>query len=80
MQYTLRNVPKEIDRALRERARRENRSLNEVAIEALFVALGLADQPVKYRDVGDIVGTWRDDPVTEGALADQRRIDEHLWR
>ena len=30
MQYTLRNIPKTVDKALRERARRDGKSLNEL--------------------------------------------------
>jgi hypothetical protein len=80
MQYTLRNIPREVDRALRERARREGRSLNEVAVDAIAEALGLSDRRIKYRDLGDFVGSWEDDPDAERAFADQRRIDEALWR
>ena len=80
MQYTLRNVPEELDHALRERARREGRSLNEVALEALKVALGLSEEAVVRRDLGDVAGTWIEDPQVEAALADQRQIDEDLWR
>lgn len=40
MQSTLRNVPKGLDLALRERAKAENKSLDEVVIEALSQALG----------------------------------------
>jgi len=40
MQYTLRNVPAELDEALRARARRTGKSLNEVAIEALRRDMG----------------------------------------
>jgi plasmid stability protein len=79
MQYTLRNVPEQLDRALRERARREGRSLNEVALEALHVALGLTEDAVKRRDLGDVAGSWIEDPQVEAALADQRQIDEDLW-
>ena len=79
MQYTLRNVPEELDHALRERARREGRSLNEVALEALKVALGLSDEALVRRDLGDVAGTWIEDSQVEAALADQRQIDEDLW-
>ena len=33
MQYTLRRIPRDLDKALRQRARKEGRSLNEIAIE-----------------------------------------------
>ena len=80
MQYTLRNIPEALDRALRERAHREKRSLNDVAVEALHQGAGLADVPVKRRDLSDIVGTWVHDPEVDRALADQRLIDEGKWR
>jgi len=80
MQYTLRNIPRHVDEALRRRARRERKSLNQVAIEALSDALGLDAQPVKRRDLSDIAGSWQADPVIEAALDEQRQIDEEMWR
>ena len=80
MQYTIRGIPKVVDQALRERARREGRSLTEVAIELLAVALGLREQNVKHRDLADVAGSWVEDAETEAALEGQRRIDPELWR
>ncbi len=80
MQYTLRNVPRSVDHALRTRAQHERRSLNDVAIEALERGLGLTGQAVKQRDLGDVAGSWRADRATDDALAEQRGIDVTLWR
>lgn len=80
MQYTLRQIPDHLDQALRQRARHQGKSLNEVAIEALLSGLGLAGKPVKRRDLGDVAGTWINDPEIDEALADQRRIEPDLWR
>jgi hypothetical protein len=80
MQYTLRNVPKSLDRALRERARAQNKSLNEVVLEALQRALGLEGELPVQRDLADVVGTWQEDPETDRILAEQRRVDPELWR
>ncbi len=80
MQYTIRNIPQDVDRALRRRAREEGKSLNEVAVDALRRALGLTEEPVSQRDLKDVRGTWVDDPEIDAALADQRRIDPDLWR
>jgi plasmid stability protein len=80
MQYTLRNIPPHLDAALRRRAREQDKSLNEVAIEALSGALGLTGEPIRQRDLSDIAGTWTPDPALEEALADQRRVDPELWR
>jgi len=80
MQYTLRNVPKALDQALRRRAHRANKSLNEVAIEALGEALGVSATPIRRRDLREIAGSWEDDPLTDEVLDEQRRIDPDLWR
>ena len=80
MQYTIRGIPLAVDRAVRERARAESKSLNEVAVEALAEGLGLGASDVVRRDLGDVVGTWRKDAAAEAALADQDRVDEGLWK
>jgi plasmid stability protein len=80
MQYTVRNVPQEIDQALRRRARREGKSLNEITVEALREAAGLSETSIKRRSFGDLVGTWRKDPEFEAAIEAQRRIDADLWK
>ena len=81
MRLTIRSIPKAVDRALRERAAREKRSLNEVALEVMARGLGLiATAPVKRRDLSDLAGAWVKDKAVDQALADQRRIDEARWR
>ena len=79
-QYTVRKVPDEVDRVLRETAKAQHKSLNQVAIEALQSAAGVAeDEPVKRRDLTDVVGTWAADPLIDAALEDQRRVDPESW-
>jgi hypothetical protein len=80
MQYTIRDIPKRLDEAIRERARREGKSLNQTTIEALLRAFGLTGERVKHRDLSDVAGTWGDDAEVDAALEDQRRIDEEMWR
>ena len=80
MQYTLRNIPPQIDQALRRRALSERKSLNQVTIEALMRALSLDGSPLPQRDLDDIAGSWVTDPETEVALTEQRQIDPELWR
>lgn len=80
MQYTIRNLPMQLDRAIRERARHENKSLNEVTIEALLRAFGMQGDPLPTRDLSDVVGTWQEDPEMEQVFAEQRRVDPELWK
>jgi len=80
MQYTLRNISPKLNRALRAKARSERKSLNKVAVEALEVAMGVASESPKKRDLSDIAGTWVDDPETEAVLREFDRIDPEKWR
>lgn len=80
MQYTLRRIPKHLDRALRQRARAQNKSLNEVAVQALMDGCGVQAEPIRRRDLADVAGTWHSDPSTDAALLDQRQVDSDLWK
>lgn len=80
MQYTIRNVPEPVDSALRQSARRQGKSLNEVAVQALTRGAGLTETRSRQRDLTDIAGSWRKDAEFDRALAAQDAIDEELWR
>lgn len=80
MQYTLRNIPETLDAALRERARASGKSLNEVAVEALGRGLGFTREALRHRELGDLAGTWRNDPAFDRAIVDQHAIDDELWK
>jgi hypothetical protein len=79
MQYTIRDVPPHLDVELRERARREKKSLNQVAIEAMAQGLGIAGTRSPRRSLDDVAGTWKKDAAVEKALADQDRVDPKMW-
>jgi predicted nucleotidyltransferase len=79
IQYTLRNVPPGLDRALRQRAKQLSRSLNEVAIEAMTRGAGVAHAPVEQDDIDFLFGSWVEDPDVDQALTDQRKVDPDLW-
>ena len=80
MQYTIRGIPQVVDEAVRERAKAEGKSLNEVAVEALAEGLGLGDEDIVRRDLSDVVGTWKKDAAVEAALSAEDRIAEDLWK
>ncbi len=80
MQYTLRNIPPAVDGALRALAHRDGKSLNEVAIEALARALGYGAEPMRFRSLDDLSGTWQADEEFDAAIAEQHQIDEFPWR
>lgn len=80
MQYTIREVPKPVDAELRRKAQREAKSLNTVALEALTIGSGVADQPAQFHDLDSLAGTWQEDPAFNQAVAAQDQVDEQLWK
>jgi len=80
MQYTIRDIPDYLDATLRDFARREGKSLNQVAVAALVRGAGLAEHESVKRDLSDIAGTWQEDPAFGSAIAEQQKIDEAIWR
>ena len=75
-QYTIRDVPAAIDRALRQRAKQEGKSLNTVVLETLHQALGQAATPKEYTDLDGLIGSWQEDPEFERALQAFEQVDE----
>ena len=77
VQYTIRGVPAEVDRALRGKAARRKLSLNQIIIEELTaVTTGLR----KRADFHDIAGQWTPDPAFDEIIAHQRQIDPDKWK
>jgi hypothetical protein len=77
VQYTVRGVPKEVDRALRTKAAQLKISLNQVVVNELTRAtIGHA----RKADFSALVGQWTPDPEFDEILASQRQIDWDKWK
>ncbi len=79
-QYTIRAVPPAINQALRQKALRESKSLNTVALEALALGLNLECEPFVNHDFDDFIGTWEEDPGFDEAMKEFSRIDEDFTK
>jgi hypothetical protein len=55
IQYTVRDVPEEVDGLLRESATLEGVSLNQATLRALERGLGSERQPVRYRTLRHMI-------------------------
>lgn len=76
IQYTVRGVPREVDRALRRKAAQRKMSLNRMIVEELSeAAMGVR----KRADFSDLVGKWTPDPAFDEILAAGRQIDPDKW-
>jgi len=80
-QFTVRNVPAHVARALRSKAKRSSKSINSTLVEALTRQAGTEDseEPI-FHDLDFLAGKWEEDPDFDEAIAAQDRIDESLWR
>lgn len=77
VQYTVRGIPPEVDRALRRRAAQRKQSLNQLVVEELIAATIGAR---KKGDFADVTGRWTPDPAFDEILASQRQIDPDKWK
>ena len=78
-QYTIRAIPEAIDRAVRQRARRDEKSLNAVVVEAIARGLELDAGPAIHADLDHLIGSWQEDPEFDRAIAAFERIDDDAW-
>lgn len=79
-QLALRRIPEKLRRRLQEKAKREAKSLNQAALEALARGLGLADEEVEYHDLDDLSGSWIQDPEFERTIREMDQVDPELWK
>lgn len=79
MQFTVRGITDDLNRAARESAEREGLSLNEALLRALRAGLGVESAPSKKRDLSKIFGKRLIDDATLKALQQQRSIDPEHW-
>ena len=79
MQYTIRDIPRELDQILRQASKRFHKSLNQVTLEALFKGVSLEKPTPKYHDLDNFFGSWVENPEFDKSLAAQRQIDERMW-
>jgi len=80
-QLTLRQIPEEVDRELRQQASRNGTSLNQTVIVVLRQGLGLAPFAKRRRDLSSL-GSWTAEEVDEFDRNTQifRQIDDELWK
>jgi hypothetical protein len=77
IQYTVRGIPSEVDRVLRQKAARRKQSLNQVIVEELTAA-AIGGQ--RRADFSSLVGRWTPDPAFDKIMAAGRQIDWDKWK
>ena len=81
---TLRNLPPQLDRAIRERAKKKGVSVNKVVIGLLQDRLGESERKTvrRYHVLDDLGGSWtrQEAEAFDRALEKQRGIDLEMWK
>lgn len=82
---TLRNLPPEVAKTVRQRAKQKKTSVNKAVIELLEESVGGAakkKEKVRYHDLDHLIGTWTKKEAEEfdKLVAEQRTIDPELWK
>lgn len=85
MTITLRNLPPDLQKVVRKRARETGASLNKTVIGMLEVAAGIHTPAKKrkvYTDLDHLFGSWSKEEADafDKVLAEQRKIDPELWK
>ncbi|MBT3934417.1 MAG: hypothetical protein HOF35_09165 [Bacteroidetes bacterium] len=81
-QITIRKIPENIERQIRNLAQKNNCSLNQTIINLLEKALGTKEQGKRKRDLSRLAGTWDTDQVNEFEKNTKifEQIDEEIWQ
>jgi plasmid stability protein len=79
MRITIENIPDELEKALRLRAEAEGKSVNQLALEALQAAAGMAEDG-KKRDFSGVAGSWVEEPVFSQVRNAHEQIDPDRWK
>ena len=77
VQYTIRGIPREVDRSLRQKAALRKQSLNQLIVEELSMATSGRRRKANFTD---LVGQWTPDPGFDEIMAAQRKIDPDKWK
>ena len=81
---TVRNLPPDVAKAVKEKARKERLSFNKAVIKLLEEATGAAQETRKvvYHDLDRFFGTWTKEEADafDQALKEQRQIDPEMWK
>jgi len=80
---TVRNLPPEVARIVRDKARRENLSLNKAVARMLEeIASPVKGKRVLHHELDRFFGTWtrKEADAFDRALQQQRQIDPEMWK
>jgi hypothetical protein len=80
IQYTIRNIPPEVDRVIRKRASQSGKSFNQTVVDLLSLqTFGTTDPPAN-KGLESFFGLNTLDDTFDEAIRDQSKVDKKLWQ
>lgn len=84
---TVRNLPREVAQAIRDKARKQGLSLNRTIASLLAQATGHGEEKRKrkrvlHHDLDRFFGVWSKEEADEfdEALREERQIEQDMWK
>lgn len=80
---TIRNIDQELDRSIREQAKKQGKSLNSLVLESLREKLlSNPSKPGSHHDLDHLAGTWseKDHASFQKAIRAFESIDTDIWK
>ena len=82
---TIRGIDFELSEKLKQTAKRDNKSVNQLTIELLQASLGLIKEKKfskEYDDLDELFGRWSEDEfnAVEKKIVNERSIDPEIWQ
>ena len=79
IQYTIRNIPPEVDRVIRKRAKQSGKSFNQTVVDLLSLQSFGTLEPPAEDNFDWLYGVNTLDEAFDEAIADLSKIDKTLW-
>ena len=80
VQYTIRSVPPQLDKRLRQLAKLKGMSLNKVVLETLEQHSGNKSAGKLNHNLDRLAGTWVEDPEFDATIKEFEQIDPEKWQ
>jgi plasmid stability protein len=82
---TIRRIDDQLAELLKERARKDQKSINQLLLDILNNSLGLSSEKkftAEFHDLDHLFGQWSEEEFEkiQGEISRERQIDQELWQ
>jgi hypothetical protein len=82
---TIRRIDDQLAELLKEKARKDQKSINQLLLDTLRNSLGLSSEKkftAEFNDLDHLFGQWSEEEfeMIQGKISKERQIDRELWQ